>query len=112
MTMDGILDASSDDSQPAISRRSLIGTAAVVGGAGLMTFGRADLVSASGAALAEPLLAAPIDGLTYVGLDAFAFDVAGTSGTQRRLSRRSRGCSRSTPATTCMHRCRSRSARW
>jgi hypothetical protein len=68
----------------ALSRRSLIGTAAVVSGASLVALGRSDSVSAF-APTAEPLLSAPVDGLTYIGLDAFAFDVAGTSPTAYRL---------------------------
>jgi hypothetical protein len=41
--------------------------------------------SASGAPVAEPVLAAPVDGLIYLPVDAFAFDIAGTSNTAYRL---------------------------
>ena len=85
MPEDRINSESTDGSGVSMSRRSLIGAAAVVGGAGLVTLGRTDRVSAGAAPVAEPLLDAPIDGLTYIGLDAFAFDVAGTDSAQRRL---------------------------
>jgi hypothetical protein len=78
------LQSSPASSDHAISRRSLIGTAAVVGGASLFVTSPHSTASAL-APTAEPLLSAPVDGLTYLGLDAFAFDVATTDPAAYRL---------------------------
>jgi hypothetical protein len=76
--------SSTASSDHAISRRSLIGTAAVVGGASLLVASPHSTANAL-APTAEPLLSAPVDGLTYLGLDAFAFDVATVNPTDYRL---------------------------
>lgn len=73
-------DQPSDD-RSELSRRALIGGAAALGGAGLISLAGASSVSAA-PALPEAL-AAPLPGLTYIGLDAFAFDVTGGLGAHR-----------------------------
>jgi hypothetical protein len=80
-----IFDAVPDRTE--LTRRSLLGgLTAAAGAVGLATVAGAGSVSAGGVPPAgEALLDPAIGGLTYVTLDAFAFDVAGTSGTQRRL---------------------------
>jgi len=78
----------SANSQPvessSFSRRTLLGAAAVAGGAGLV--GLPGITRAAPAMPGFPEdLAATIPGLTYISLDAFAFDVAGTSPTAYRI---------------------------
>lgn len=79
-------DQPSDD-RSELSRRALIGGAAALGGAGLISLAGASSVSAAPADFPEDLAAA-LPGLTYISLDAFAFDVPVTGpnvGDQRRI---------------------------
>jgi hypothetical protein len=74
-----------NDSLPrtsSVSRRTLIGGMAA---AGATVAGLASSAPVAATDNAEAVLAAPVDGLIYVPLDAFAFDVAGTSSTAYRL---------------------------
>ncbi len=70
------------ESTSGLSRRTLLGATAVVGGASLVGLGHAP--TASAAPLSAPLTA-PVDGLAYITLDAFAFDVADTAAASYRL---------------------------
>jgi hypothetical protein len=81
---------------PSVSRRALIGGIAAAGAATVATLASAG--SASGAPAAEPVLAAPVEGLIYLPVDAFAFDVAGVSNTSYRLYQASTGMQPEPPA--------------
>jgi hypothetical protein len=73
--------------QPEMSRRSLLGNLTVAAGAvGLATISGAGSVSAAGGPPSgEALLDPTVAGLTYLPIDAVAFDVAGLNGAQRRI---------------------------
>lgn len=77
----------SSDDQLEMSRRSLLGGLGLVAGAAsFATFASGKVQAAGNAVPGVPeALAATIPGLVYLPLDAYAFDVASTSGTPRRL---------------------------
>lgn len=77
-------DVVTSDGSPGLSRRSLLGAAALASGAGLVTFGVPQVVGAAPNVFPE-VLDAPVDGLTYISLDAFAFNVASEAGGQYRI---------------------------
>ncbi|MEP1126468.1 MAG: hypothetical protein ABJH68_21495 [Ilumatobacter sp.] len=79
------------NSRSDISRRTLLGAGALIGGAGLISLGQPGHAHALPAADGAALLAPTIDGLTYVTLDAFAFDVAGVSPAAYRLYQQTTG---------------------
>ncbi|BAN00737.1 hypothetical protein [Ilumatobacter coccineus] len=71
-------------SNAGLSRRSVLGAAAVLSGASLAALARGEAVSAGPAAL-HHAVSPPVDGLSYITLDAFAFHVADTASTTYRL---------------------------
>jgi hypothetical protein len=79
--------------QPELSRRSLLGNLTVAAGAvGLATMAGAGSVSAAGTPpTGEALLDPTIAGLTYLPIDALAFDVAGLNTAQRRIYQEATG---------------------
>lgn len=79
------------DPRTDMSRRTLLGAGALIGGAGLMSLGHAGHVHAQPTPGSSALLGPTIDGLTYISLDAFAFDIAGTSPTSYRLYQQATG---------------------
>jgi len=71
------------DDRNQLSRRALIGGLGAAGAAvGLIGLSSGPIARAAGVPEA---ISPAITGLTYLGLDAFAFDVAGTNTTQRRI---------------------------
>lgn len=84
VSIDRPVSATEPAPNPGLSRRSMLGAAAVLSGASLAAFNRGEAVSALPAAL-DNAVSPPVSGLTYITLDAFAFDVADAAPTTYRL---------------------------